>query len=448
MSIRISIPDKVSFIISKLEGAGYEAFAVGGCVRDTLLNRTPGDWDITTNASPNQVKEVFERTIDTGIEHGTVTVMLDKEGFEVTTYRIDGEYEDGRHPKSVEFTNNLIEDLKRRDFTINAMAYNERVGIVDAFSGREDLEHGIIRCVGCATERFSEDALRILRAIRFSAQLGFEIEEETKKAISIIAPNLLKVSKERIQVELVKLLVSPHPEKLLIGYETGVTKLIFPEFDNIMKQQQNNPYHCYTVGMHTIEMLKYIKPTKVLRLAALLHDIGKPLVHSINEQGMDYFYGHDTVGSKMAKTMLKGLRFGNDTIDKVTKLVLYHSYHFQADKKNIRKIINQIGDDLFPDLLELVTADTKAKSSYQQKERLEEIEKIKVLYKEIKDAGECVSLKQLAVTGKDLLDAGVSQGKQVGIMLNEMLQFVLEYPEENKKELLLKKWQLKDKTNI
>ena len=443
MSVEMQIPDKVSFIIETLEQAGFEAFAVGGCVRDTLLHRIPGDWDITTNASPEQVKQVFHRTIDTGIEHGTVTVMLDKEGFEVTTYRIDGEYEDGRHPNSVEFTNDLVEDLKRRDFTINAMAYNKRVGIVDAFSGKEDLKHGIIRCVGKATERFCEDALRILRAIRFSAQLGFEIEEETKKAIEQIAPNLLKVSKERIQVELVKLLVSPHPEKLLIAYETGVTKLIFPEFDDIMNQQQNNPCHCYTVGMHTIEMLKIIKPTKVLRLSALLHDIGKPLVHQVNDDGADVFPDHNKVGSERTKRILRDLRFDNDTIDKVSKLVMYHSHHFKVDKADIRKLLCNIGHELFPDLLELAIADTKAKSNYKKEERLREIEQIKVLYEEIKEANECVCLKQLAVSGKDLMDAGVSQGKQIGVILNEMLAYVLEHPEANEKEFLLMQWDLK-----
>lgn len=443
MSVEMQIPDKVSFIIETLEQAGFEAFAVGGCVRDTLLHRIPGDWDITTNASPEQVKQVFHRTIDTGIEHGTVTVMLDKEGFEVTTYRIDGEYEDGRHPNSVEFTNDLVEDLKRRDFTINAMAYNKRVGIVDAFSGKEDLKHGIIRCVGKATERFCEDALRILRAIRFSAQLGFEIEEETKKAIEQIAPNLLKVSKERIQVELVKLLVSPHPEKLLIAYETGVTKLIFPEFDHIMNQQQNNLCHCYTVGMHTIEMLKIIKPTKVLRLSALLHDIGKPLVHQVNDDGADVFPDHNKVGSERTKRILRDLRFDNDTIDKVSKLVMYHSHHFKVDKADIRKLLCNIGHELFPDLLELAIADTKAKSNYKKEERLREIEQIKVLYEEIKEANECVCLKQLAVSGKDLMDAGVSQGKQIGVILNEMLAYVLEHPEANEKEFLLMQWDLK-----
>lgn len=223
----IKMPEKVKDIIERIQAAGFEAYAVGGCVRDSLLSREPNDWDITTSAQPEEVKALFKRTVDTGIQHGTVTVMLDKEGFEVTTYRIDGEYEDGRHPKEVQFTSNLIEDLKRRDFTINAMAYNDMDGLVDIFSGTEDLKKGIIRCVGSPTERFTEDALRMLRAIRFSAQLGYEIEKETKEAICALAPNLNKISAERIQVELIKLLTSPHPDFLRIAYDTGVTKVFF-----------------------------------------------------------------------------------------------------------------------------------------------------------------------------------------------------------------------------
>ena len=242
-NIKIEMPQAVKEIIERLESAGYEAFAVGGCVRDAVLGRVPADWDITTSAMPEEVKGLFSRTIDTGIQHGTVTVMKDHVGYEVTTYRIDGEYEDARHPKEVSFTSNLVEDLKRRDFTINAMAYNDRVGIVDEFDGIEDLEKGIIRCVGEAKDRFGEDALRMLRAVRFSAQLGFKIDETTKEAINELAPNLEKISAERIQAELVKLLVSDHPEYLRAAYETGITAVVLPEFDDIMKQEQNDAFH-------------------------------------------------------------------------------------------------------------------------------------------------------------------------------------------------------------
>ena len=266
----ISIPKNVKMIISILEKNGHEAFAVGGCIRDTILGRKPQDWDITTSALPCQVKELFHKTIDTGIEHGTVTVMMSRVGYEVTTYRIDGEYNDSRHPDSVEFTSNLIEDLRRRDFTINAMAYNPTVGLVDAFDGLGDIERKIIRCVGKPEERFGEDALRILRAVRFSAQLGFEIEEWTMKAIRKLANTLENISAERIRVELEKLIISNHPDKLITAYYAGITKVILPEFDRMMECPQNTPYHKYTVGEHTIKVMENVPNTKDMTLKSTL----------------------------------------------------------------------------------------------------------------------------------------------------------------------------------
>lgn len=250
--MRIQLPEKVTKIIETLEAAGFEAYAVGGCVRDSILGRKPDDWDITTSAKPDQVKHLFQRTVDTGIKHGTVTVLLEREGFEVTTYRIDGAYEDGRHPSEVSFTASLREDLRRRDFTINAMAYNDKEGLVDLYGGLTDLEAGVIRCVGKAVERFDEDALRMLRAVRFSAQLGFWIEEETRAAIRLLAPNLQKISAERIQVELVKLVTSPHPDYLRTAYELGITAQILPEFDLCMETPQRHKHHCYDVGEHIL----------------------------------------------------------------------------------------------------------------------------------------------------------------------------------------------------
>ena len=273
--IQIQIPEKAKYIIETIQNAGFEAYVVGGCVRDSILGRCPEDWDITTSARPEQVKALFRRTIDTGIQHGTVTVMLDKEGFEVTTYRVDGKYEDSRHPKEVTFTPNLEEDLKRRDFTINAMAYNETEGLIDIFGGLQDIEAKMIRCVGDPEERFGEDALRIMRAIRFSAQLGYEIHEDTEAAIRKLAPTLQKISAERIQVELTKLLISPHPDTLRDAYDMGVTKVILPEFDAMMETPQKHKHHKYNVGEHTIHALIEIAPEKNLRYAMLLHDIGK-----------------------------------------------------------------------------------------------------------------------------------------------------------------------------
>ena len=318
--MQIQVPEDVKRIIETIEKAGFEAYAVGGCVRDCLLGKEPNDWDITTSAKPEQVKSLFRRTIDTGIKHGTVTVMLNRVGYEVTTYRIDGEYEDGRHPKEVIFTGSLREDLRRRDFTINAMAYSEKDGLVDLFGGQQDLENKIIRCVGDAKERFTEDALRMLRAVRFSAQLGFTVDEDTISAMKELAPNLSKVSAERIQTELVKTLVSDNPGNLKIAYECGLTKVFLPEFDLCMECGQNNPNHIYSVGEHILKSVEYAEPERILRLAMLFHDLGKPRCRTQGEDGYDHFYNHAAVSSELAEEVLRRLKFDNHTIDLVSRL--------------------------------------------------------------------------------------------------------------------------------
>ena len=303
--INIQLPENVRTIITALQSHGHEAYAVGGCVRDSILGRVPGDWDITTSAMPEETKEIFDRTFDTGIEHGTITVLMGKEGYEVTTYRIDGEYEDSRHPKEVVFTRNLKEDLLRRDFTINAMAYNETDGVVDIFGGMEDLKAGIIRCVGNARDRFSEDALRILRGVRFAAQLGFEIEEETKAGMRELAPTLKNISAERIQTELIKMLVSPRPDMLREAYQLGITKQFLPEFDRMMETEQENPHHIYNVGEHTLHAMCNVEADKVLRFTMLLHDVGKIESKEMDEDGVAHFYMHVTKGQEMAKKILE-----------------------------------------------------------------------------------------------------------------------------------------------
>ena len=266
--MKITLPNKVLLIIENLQMHGYEAYAVGGCVRDSILAKKPQDWDITTSAKPREIKRLFRRTVDTGIEHGTVTVLLGKESFEVTTYRVDGAYEDNRHPTEVLFTDRLEEDLKRRDFTINAMAYNDEVRLVDVFGGMKDLNHHLIRCVGDARERFSEDALRILRAVRFSAQLDFSIEPFTWEAMKKLAPTLQNISAERIRAELMKLLLSDHPERIRDAYELGITKVVLPEWDQMEGVEQNTPHHQYDVAEHTLHALKSIKKEKILLLVS------------------------------------------------------------------------------------------------------------------------------------------------------------------------------------
>lgn len=393
------IPREVEKIIETLEAGGFEAYAVGGCVRDTLLGREPEDWDITTSARPEQVKRLFRRTIDTGIQHGTVTVLENHRGFEVTTYRIDGEYEDGRHPKNVEFTASLTEDLKRRDFTINAMAYSKKTGIVDEFGGVEDLERGIIRCVGTAKERFTEDALRILRAIRFSAQLGFDIEERTLEAVREIAPNLVHVSKERIQVELTKLLKSPHPERMHLVFDTGIAPYVSAHF-----AEAGNPGEGGAKNWLTAEF----EAEKSVRWAAFLRALESP----------------------GACRILKELKLDNDTISRVRLLAENWRRPLPAEKYELRKAMSRMDGEMFDCLLGF--RETAGTDSPAQAERLQE------LTGEIRRAGDCISLKELAVTGRDLIDAGVKPGPEIGERLNRMLEEVLRCPEHNTKEYLLR----------
>ena len=431
--MKIELPRKVVLIIKNLQRHGYDAYAVGGCVRDSILNRKPEDWDITTSAKPEQVKRIFRRTVDTGIEHGTVTVLIGKDGFEVTTYRVDGLYEDGRHPKEVTFTSRLEEDLKRRDFTINAMAYNDDERLVDAFGGMRDLNYHLIRCVGDPKERFSEDALRILRAVRFSAQLAFPIEPETAEAIKSLAPNLEKISAERIQAELVKLLVSDHPERIQDAWELGITKVVLPEWDDMVGVKQNTPHHKYDVAAHTVHALQNVKNDKVLRLTMLFHDMGKPVMKTTDENGRDHFKGHAIASEQIAKTVMKRLKFDNDTIRKVTKLVAYHDYRMEPTGANVRRAMHEIGVELFPYYLAVRLADTKAQSSYERRGKLENIIQIRELYRNALRNKECVTLKDLAVTGTDLINLGIAPGKKLGTLLNKLLDMVIEDPAWNQK---------------
>ncbi len=433
----IQLPGKVKCIIDTLEEAGYEAYAVGGCVRDSMLGRKPQDWDVTTSASPWQVKELFPVTVDTGIKHGTVTVLIGHEGFEVTTYRIDGEYEDKRHPKEVLFTSDLLEDLKRRDFTINAMAYNEKKGLVDAFGGAGDLEQKKIRCVGNPIDRFTEDALRLMRAVRFAAQLGFSIEEQTKAAIPSLAGNLSGISAERIQSELVKLLVSSHPEEFRTLYETGMTRVFLPEFDAMMATPQNNQHHCYNVGDHTIAALGYVRPDKVLRLTMLLHDVAKPVCQTADEEGIFHFYGHPEQGAQMAKEILQRLKFDNDTIGKVTALVRWHDHRPKLEEAFVRRAIHRVGPKQYPALFEVKYADTMAKNQYKREEKLAYLAEYQRIYREIIEKKQCLGLKDLAVNGKDFIRLGMEPGKELGNTLERLLDHVLEFPEDNTKEVLL-----------
>ena len=435
----IQLPEKVGRIIGTLQEHGYEAYAVGGCIRDSILGREPEDWDITTSAMPEETKALFDKTFDTGIQHGTITVLLEKEGFEVTTYRIDGKYEDSRHPKEVTFTRNLREDLLRRYFTINAMAYNETDGLVDIFGGLEDLEEGMIRCVGTAKERFKEDALRILRGVRFAAQLGFDIEEDTRQGMKELAWTLQNISAERIQVELVKMITSKRPEMLREAYELGMTRIVLPEFDQLMTTGQETPHHMYSVGEHTLHAMKNIRADKILRLAMLLHDMGKPALKTVDEAGVAHFKKHALESERIAENVLRRLKFDNDTIRKVTRLVRCHDLRMPATAKSVRRAMNQIGEELFPYYMEVRRADVLAQSMYQREEKIENLDQIEELYHQIVEDGDCVSLKDLAVTGRDLIASGMKPGKKIGEKLEELLKLVIEDPKLNTKEELLKR---------
>lgn len=458
MGDNVKIPENVKWILETLQNSGYEAFVVGGCVRDMILERKPGDWDITTSAKPAQVKALFRRTIDTGIQHGTVTVMIQSEGYEVTTYRMDGEYEDHRHPKEVLFTPDLYEDLKRRDFTINAMAYNPQSGIVDEFDGMGDLDRHIIRCVGEPVKRFEEDALRMLRGIRFAGQLQFEIEKKTLQAIADKAPTLVNVSAERIRTELTKLLVSDGSSRLLLAAETGLSRYFLPELDTMLGTSQHNPHHCFDVGHHSLEVVRHVndfwkesgmgeKEHVMLVYAALLHDVAKPDCKSTDASGMDHFHSHPKMGAEKARNILRRLRFDNDTVAMVTALVRYHDRRHEnclidgeystKGKRAMRRLMNQAGVETMPLLFLLQRADLFSQSDYMREEKLKKLDAAVRCYGEICRAGEPVRIKDLAVGGKELMDLGMKPGPALGGILQRMLEQVLDSPEMNTNECLL-----------
>ncbi|MBQ9023384.1 MAG: CCA tRNA nucleotidyltransferase [Eubacterium sp.] len=447
----LKLPENVKKIIHMLQDAGFEAYAVGGCVRDALLGREPDDWDITTSALPEQVKKLFARTIDTGLQHGTVTVLFRAgndgwDTYEVTTFRIDGVYEDARHPKDVTFTPSLEEDLKRRDFTINAMAYNETAGLIDCFDGLSDLKDKQIRCVGDPKERFTEDALRMMRAVRFAAQLGFTVVPETLKQIRELAPRLAMISAERIQTELVKLLVSDHPDKFEMLYQGGLTDVFLPEFSALMKTAQHSKHHGETAGEHTLISLKKVRADKVLRLAMLFHDIAKPVCRTTDESGEDHFHRHPQIGAEMTKKILRRLKFDNETTRCVVNLVRLHDERiFRLEEagsgakqlRAVRRAVSRNGEDVYPNLFAVMRADILAQSEWMRTQKLALVDRYEKCWREICQKNQCLSIKDLAIDGSDLIAQGIPSGPEIGTILHEMLEDVLDEPENNNKEYLL-----------
>jgi tRNA nucleotidyltransferase (CCA-adding enzyme) len=419
-----------------LHTAGYEAYLVGGCVRDLIMKIPAHDYDITTSATPKEMKKAFigYTTIETGIKHGTITFLYNKEPIEITTYRIEGEYKDNRHPESVEFTTKLENDLSRRDFTMNALVYNENEGIIDLFGGQKDIANKTIRAIGVAENRFKEDALRILRAMRFSSQLGFEIEEETKKAMVKCAPLLHNISAERISQELNKLLVGKNVKKVILDcYE--ILGEILPEIKKMHGFNQYNKYHIYSVLEHTATAVENIDPVAHLRLTMLLHDTGKVYTFTRDENGTGHFYGHNKVSADIAKDFLNKYKYDNLTKERVVELVKIHDTPIEMDRIFIKKRLNRLGKDVFFDLLKVKRADNLAQNP--EYFWLDKLDKMENIAREIVEENE-FTLSSLKISGNDLISLGIT-GKKIGEALNLLLNEVIEEKIKNQKEALLKR---------
>ena len=428
--MKLLLPPKVKMILGILSENGYEAYVVGGCGRDSILARNPSDWDITTSAKPEDVCRIFHRTVGTGLKHGTVTVLIGDEQFEVTTYR-------GTAGHSEENTPDLVQDLLHRDFTINAMAYNDKSGLVDIVDGMNDLQRKVVRCVGEPDDRFDEDPLRILRAFRFAAETGFSIDRNTADRIPYFADRLRNVSGERIRDELVKILVSRNPEYWMELYKTGITAAVMPEFDLCMETPQNTPHHFYDVGTHTVKTLMAIEPDRILRLTMLMHDFGKPAMRFHDRLGRDHFKGHAAKSADIARDIMKRLRFDRETINKVCKLIYYHDYRPEPDPKAVRKAVYLIGPELFPLYIKVQWADNCGKSLYKRKEKQERVTRVARVYEQVMAEKPCLSRKELAINGEDLRELGI-RGRETGDILESALLMVLDEPEMNNREVLLK----------
>lgn len=431
------LPPQVNTAISMLYAAGYEAFLVGGAVRDYVRDNSPAkDWDITTNALPAQVESVFSgyHLIETGLKHGTVTVMIDHEPIEITTYRIDGDYSDHRHPDSVHFTRSLKEDLERRDFTMNALAYSPQKGIVDLVGGRRDIEDGIVRCVGDPNHRFQEDGLRMLRALRFASVYGMAIEAETASAIHRNKELLKGIAAERIQVELTKMLCGKGVTKVLEEF-SDVIAIPIPEILPMFHFEQRNPHHDKDVWGHTIAVIESITPEPVLRWAALLHDIGKPSCFSLAEDGIGHFFGHSDQSTSMAESILSRLRFDNASKEQIVRLVRYHDMPITADRKPIKRLLSKHGEDATRQLIELHKADTLGQSAICR-HRIAIFEEVSQMINEILQEESCFTLKDLAVNGHDMMTLGF-QGPTIGRVLQECLDAVLDEQIPNEHEALM-----------
>lgn len=433
----MDMPKNVDIAINLLQSAGFEAYAVGGCVRDSLLGKTPNDWDITTSAKPEDMKSVFAdfHCIDTGIKHGTVTVVIDGEPLEITTFRLDGEYEDNRHPKSVTFTSNLGADLGRRDFTVNAMAYSKKTGTVDLFGGQNDLKNKIIRCVGDPDRRFNEDALRILRALRFASALDFEIEEKTAQSLLKNRALLGNISEERIAKELLKLVCGKGAKRILTDFAPVLFEIL-PELQPMYKNSHDNPHHCYDIYEHTLIAVESIDPEPTLRFAMLLHDCGKPAVKKFDENSVAHFYGHQRISAEISAQILARLKVSNKFRDEILLLVSNHDrWELYENTEKMPRYLSKFGLDGVLKLLKVMRADVLAQSP-EYRYRLDQIADAEEIAKNLAAQKPCLSLSELQINGRTLMDIGIPQGRKLGAVLAQLLDEVIDGVTKNTQEAL------------
>lgn len=433
----MDMPKNVDTAINLLQSAGFEAYAVGGCVRDSLLGKTPNDWDITTSAKPEDMKSVFAdfHCIDTGIKHGTVTVVIDGEPLEITTFRLDGEYEDNRHPKSVTFTSDLGADLGRRDFTVNAMAYSKMTGTVDLFGGQNDLKNKIIRCVGDPDRRFNEDALRILRALRFASALDFEIEEKTAQSLLKNCALLGNISEERIAKELLKLVCGKGAKRILTDFAPVLFEIL-PELQPMYKNSHDNPHHCYDIYEHTLIAVESIDPEPTLRFAMLLHDCGKPAVKKFDENGVAHFYGHQRISAEISAQILARLKVSNKFRDEILFLVSNHDrWELYENTEKMPRYLSKFGLDGVLKLLKVMRADVLAQSP-EYRYRLDQIADAEEIAKNLAAQKPCLSLSELQINGRTLMDIGIPQGRKLGAVLAQLLDEVIDGVTKNTQEAL------------
>lgn len=433
----MDMPKNVDTAINLLQSAGFEAYAVGGCVRDSLLGKTPNDWDITTSAKPEDMKSAFAdfHCIDTGIKHGTVTVVIDGEPLEITTFRLDGEYEDNRHPKSVTFTSDLGADLGRRDFTVNAMAYSKMTGTVDLFGGQNDLKNGIIRCVGDPDRRFNEDALRILRAMRFASALDFEIEEKTAQSLLKNRALLGNISEERIAKELLKLVCGKGAKRILTDFAPVLFEIL-PELQPMYKNSHDNPHHCYDIYEHTLIAVESIDPEPTLRFAMLLHDCGKPAVKKFDENGVAHFYGHQRISAEISAQILARLKVSNKFRDEILFLVSNHDrWELYESTEKMPRYLSKFGLDGVLKLLKVMRADVLAQSP-EYRYRLDQIADAEEIAKNLAAQKPCLSLRELQINGRTLMDIGIPQGRKLGAVLAQLLDEVIDGVTKNTQEAL------------